>query len=376
MSIQEQTAVLLVSRHSTPVKIFNAILLGLLCLCCSQYDIALSIGDIAVDVPWSIIFPILAAMSYGPRYGFISAVTGGALFPFLLWGNNGWANVLNFLLLSLFYVSIGTVNGLSIERGKHALAIRLATILTLFGCLMSFCFLYLFNWFLHFNPPFWTATAVTSLDDTILHVFVVKDIINYTVLVVVSEILLCLPPVRKFFGLSIHPNMSANTKILLSTTLFSIILWGIFTILDLSLVGFTQKIRQDHFEVHLFMLVVGGLIAGRVIILFASTRFDVERELRESDERRRTILHAAMHGFWLTDAEGRLLEVNESYCRMSGYSEQELLRMRIPDFEAVESSHATYDHLQKVIARGEDWFETMHRRRDGSTFRVEISVQY
>ena len=41
--------------------------------------------------------------------------------------------------------------------------------------------------------------------------------------------------------------------------------------------------------------------------------------------RYRTILQTAMDGFWLADTQGRLLEVNDAYCRMSGYSARELL---------------------------------------------------
>jgi PAS domain S-box-containing protein len=83
-----------------------------------------------------------------------------------------------------------------------------------------------------------------------------------------------------------------------------------------------------------------------------------------------------MDGFWLADAQGRMLEVNEAYCRMSGYSAQELLAMRIPDLEAVETADETAAHIQTLMALGEDRFESRHRRKDGSTFDVEVSVQY
>jgi len=105
-------------------------------------------------------------------------------------------------------------------------------------------------------------------------------------------------------------------------------------------------------------------------------RKQAEAALRAGDERHRAILQTAMDGFWLVDIQGHLLEVNETYCRMSGYSAQELLAMRIPDLEAAEARDETAAHIQAVMAQGEDRFESRHRRKDGSTFDVEVSVQY
>ncbi len=101
-----------------------------------------------------------------------------------------------------------------------------------------------------------------------------------------------------------------------------------------------------------------------------------EKALRESEEWHRTILHTAMDGFWVADTQGHLLEVNESYCRMSGYSAEELLAMRISDLEAEETASETAGHIRSIISRGEHRFESRHRRKDGSTLHVEISAQY
>jgi PAS domain S-box-containing protein len=100
-----------------------------------------------------------------------------------------------------------------------------------------------------------------------------------------------------------------------------------------------------------------------------------EEGLRESEERYRTILQTAMDGFMVTDLEGRILEVNATYCRMTGYSAQELLAMRISDLEADESAEETAAHIRTIATTGEDRFECRHRCKDGAVLEVEVSVQ-
>ncbi|MFZ2958755.1 MAG: GAF domain-containing protein [Candidatus Ozemobacteraceae bacterium] len=101
-----------------------------------------------------------------------------------------------------------------------------------------------------------------------------------------------------------------------------------------------------------------------------------EEALRTSEQQHRAILQTAMDGFWRIDTQGHILEVNESYCRMSGFSKQELLTMSIPDLEAVEMASDTADRIQRIIAAGGERFESRHRRKDGSSFDVEVSAQY
>ncbi len=120
----------------------------------------------------------------------------------------------------------------------------------------------------------------------------------------------------------------------------------------------------------------GNLLGYRGANTDITERRQAEEALRESEERHRTILQAAMDGFWVADMQGRLLEVNESYCRMSGYSAEELLAMRISDLEANETASETADHIQRLLAQGEHRFESQHRRKDGSVLDVDISAQY
>jgi PAS domain S-box-containing protein len=76
------------------------------------------------------------------------------------------------------------------------------------------------------------------------------------------------------------------------------------------------------------------------------------------------------------DTQGRILEVNGTYCRMSAYSEQELLNMSVYDLVVDETHDDIAACAQHLKAQGEDRFESRHRRRDGTIFDVEVSIQY
>lgn len=94
------------------------------------------------------------------------------------------------------------------------------------------------------------------------------------------------------------------------------------------------------------------------------------------EEKIKTILRTSIDGFWMTDLDGRFLDVNDAYCQLVGYSREELLRMKITDVEAIEKPEETAARIKKIMETGGDRFETHHRRKDGSTIDVEVSVQY
>ncbi|MCA1793621.1 MAG: PAS domain S-box protein, partial [Desulfobacteraceae bacterium] len=100
------------------------------------------------------------------------------------------------------------------------------------------------------------------------------------------------------------------------------------------------------------------------------------KQIQKSEKRYRSILKAAIDGYWLTDINGRLLEVNDAYCRMSGYNEDELLSMHISELEFVETPEIVAEHMQAVVMKGSDRFETRHCRKDGTLLDVEVSIQF
>ncbi len=85
-----------------------------------------------------------------------------------------------------------------------------------------------------------------------------------------------------------------------------------------------------------------------------------------------TIIETTSDGYWVSDMQGKFLEVNNAFCNMSGYSRDELLTMRISDIEANESPEETKKHIDTIVKTGTDRFETRHRKKNGDIYDVEI----
>ena len=112
------------------------------------------------------------------------------------------------------------------------------------------------------------------------------------------------------------------------------------------------------------------------IYFFASSRDVTKRKITENKLRQYKIaVDTTNDGFWLTDDRGILLEVNEAYAKMSGYTINEMLGKHISDFEATgQTLEEDKAHAAKIMKIGWDVYETCHRAKDGHEIILEIST--
>ncbi len=105
-------------------------------------------------------------------------------------------------------------------------------------------------------------------------------------------------------------------------------------------------------------------------------RKQAEMQLKNSEQRYRDIIQSSMDCFWLVDGEGRILDVNDAYCQLSGYSREELLRMHIPDLDTQLTAEGMALQIHTAMTQGYTRFVTQHRRKDGKLLEIEASVVY
>ncbi|RPJ53487.1 MAG: PAS domain S-box protein, partial [Methanobacteriota archaeon] len=85
--------------------------------------------------------------------------------------------------------------------------------------------------------------------------------------------------------------------------------------------------------------------------------------------------HASDEVFW-SDADGKFQYVNEAACRSLGYPRHELLALSVFDIDTVCTKEVWQFLVAQIRAGHMAPVQSCHRRKDGTTFPVEISCSY
>ena len=105
-------------------------------------------------------------------------------------------------------------------------------------------------------------------------------------------------------------------------------------------------------------------------------RRQADQELRESEERYRTILEDIEDGYYEVDTAGNFTFFNDPMCRMIGYSRDEMMGMNNRQYMDEENTKRAYEAFNRVFSTGTSakefgWELT---RKDGKKTFIEASV--
>jgi PAS domain S-box-containing protein len=105
-----------------------------------------------------------------------------------------------------------------------------------------------------------------------------------------------------------------------------------------------------------------------------TARKHAEEALRESEQRLQSYIDQAGDAIYVLDAEsGRILNANTRATQMLGYSRDELLQLFATDIERSQTATEIKDVHERAKQNVME-IEGVHRRKDGSTFPVEIRL--
>ncbi|GAB4572663.1 MAG: hypothetical protein Kow0077_12670 [Anaerolineae bacterium] len=95
--------------------------------------------------------------------------------------------------------------------------------------------------------------------------------------------------------------------------------------------------------------------------------------LRESEARFRQLIENTADAIYVGNRDGQLVLVNAAACQALGYTRDELLRLTVSDVDPL-ASPADVAAVWEAAGNAVVTREAVHRRKDGSTFPVEIRI--
>jgi PAS domain S-box-containing protein len=124
-------------------------------------------------------------------------------------------------------------------------------------------------------------------------------------------------------------------------------------------------------------------VAGPSEVEYVAQEFNrmLDVQERQREERAALVGHfeqlvrLARDIFLLLDPSGNIVECNAAAVAAYGYSADELRGMNLRDLRAPESQATLEQDWQATAGPGGALFQTVHRRKDGSSFPVEVSAQ-
>jgi len=124
----------------------------------------------------------------------------------------------------------------------------------------------------------------------------------------------------------------------------------------------------------LYLRLLPGVVGH---VMAAHEQREQTQRLRQETEtllrRNQTLMQNSMDGIHVMDMQGNIMDANDSFCNMLGYTPEEMALLNVADWDAHWSVEELRELFKELIGKNTR-FETVHRRKDGSLIDVEVST--
>jgi diguanylate cyclase (GGDEF)-like protein/PAS domain S-box-containing protein len=127
-------------------------------------------------------------------------------------------------------------------------------------------------------------------------------------------------------------------------------------------------------EVHSSPIEIAGHTLLFSIIHDITERKRIEQKTEVLIQRHRALMKSALEGIHIIDMQGNIVEANDTFCEMLGYTQEEIAHLNVADWDAQWSRKELLERITKLIRVDGTLFETRHRRKDGKLIDVEVST--
>ena len=301
----------IILKKVDPYKFSVSILFGLLGFFLNFHTIIFPFGEYTAAILFGLLFPILITLSWGWKYGLLSAFAGGCQTMWWLWGpSNGYAILLVVPPFTLWVIWHGIFAELLRKHKTHKWWLSMYVVEIPFRILSSINLLTLSRWAITLNPPSWSwAAGAPNIIPIHFSVFVtIKQAAEAYIILLFADVVLNNNHVRRFFKLKEYIG-SRKTGYIISAFL---LLGCLFWLLDS--VFYVFAFHKSNSFIDLFALDIPNyniftrtvffvfcLVSGLITSMILRRQKESETAFRESDENFQQVVSNITTVIWKAD---------------------------------------------------------------------------
>lgn len=321
-------------KNLNKYKMAVALLFGVLGLVLSRLSIKVD-DYYNLHIPWSLIFPILAALAYGTKGAFFALPS--AFISFIISPERGWGNILTAFLYALWFLIHGYFAG-RIDEKKYS---RHKVYLVQIGYLIIFTIVYacLYQTFTLLNKPvpFGLDSVERFMAVSTMKMDIFNNIFTLSLILSVASIMLTIPHARFILGLGKREYADENLLIFSTACILSLLLF--------TLDGLLNRFFLMHMGSYtsIFAPNSGGILKICMLYFLVALVCDIaigitEKYLRsvadtkKSEMRYKNIFDNIMDLYLEVDYSGEILLVSPSASKIFKYTAAYMNGKNIKDF--------------------------------------------